>query len=517
MSNLPQSDWILAGRYVDGDLSAPESAKVKSRIDSDEDFAAAVEEIRTQSSLFGSLPNFAPAEDLEDRTLQASLDQVKAIMGAWPIENSDAKVSIANRESIDSFDWKSTAALVASLAGVLMIGAMLWQDRFGGSSDNVAMERAPTAVASSVQGKGAGMDSMVPLESLEKTDSQLVDLPDQAEVLESLPSAPAKEKSSLVSKGGNQAFPARNMPEIGPILGTPASKKSQPTQTARSRPEAPITEFSTNAISPVEQVWCVSQDSNTSRDSVCQILNSNRIQVQREEQPKASFMNSEPFEAFYIAATPKQMKLAMSQISSNADIEMIQLPKAPNSPIADVIAQQFTNSPAENETPVQQQQTANIPPRFKEPASQALAQQLVSNAFPRNFVPSGPLPPILKSGTPIAGLDVDDADAAPTEAVKEAAATKTPIDQQIAARSAAPSTISKGGVGGGGGAGFGGGGAGFGGGRQQQASANESVAAMQQNILSLPQQAELDKYLDDKDQRLRQYLILVRGGEAEKK
>jgi len=86
MSNLPQSDLILAGRFVDGDLPAHEATQAEARIVKDATFAAAVEQIRNQSFLLGKLPKFKPSDDLADRTLQASLDQVKAIMGAWPIE-----------------------------------------------------------------------------------------------------------------------------------------------------------------------------------------------------------------------------------------------------------------------------------------------------------------------------------------------------------------------------------------------------------------------------------------------
>jgi Tfp pilus assembly protein PilN len=64
------------------------------------------------------------------------------------------------------------------------------------------------------------------------------------------------------------------------------------------------------------------------------------------------------------------------------------------------------------------------------------------------------------------------------------------------------------------------GGAGMGG---ALAEADEEMADVvqaesQRQTFAAPQQsAEFDKYLDDSDQQLRQYLILVRGGEAEKK
>lgn len=519
MSNLPQSDWILAGRFVDGDLSATEAAAAKSRIDSDEDFAAAVEEIRAQSNLFGRLPNFEPSEDLEDRTLQASLDQVKAIMGAWPIESSEGSVTLSKHESADSFDWKSTAALAASLAGIFLIGAMLWQTMPGGS--NLAMERAGApAPSSQVMGKAADLDSVVAEDQNQLVANDAVEVENELAtpiVTKSAPSLPGElaEKSSVANTGAAQTRSSmKQLPEIGPLFGTPA-KRSKLAQTAKPAPQQPVQEFAVNASAPVEQIWCVSQDRTASKDSVCEILNFNQIQVQREEQPEPGFSNPSPFEAFYVAATPKQMKLAMSQISNNANIEMIQLPSSANSPIADAIAQQFVETESAPTAPTQQANTINVPPGFKEPASQALAQQLVSNALPRNFVPSGPVPPILKSGTPIDGLESEadeetEVDDASQQARSQMAAKQ--VNPAPAGRSLPPSAeIAKGGAGG---AGAGAGGGGFGGGLKPVDPPANNVAA-EQPVLSLPQQAELDKYLDDSDQRLRQYLILVRGGEGE--
>jgi len=150
MSNLSQSDLILAGRFVDGDLPAHEAAQAESRIAKDADFAAAVEQIRDQSALLGRLPGFTPPEDLADRTLQASMDQVKAFMGAWPIESDVEKVAVAAGNSTSKpFDWKSTATLIASLAGVFVIGMMLWKNSQPDS--DLAMSEIP-AVASSKAG-----------------------------------------------------------------------------------------------------------------------------------------------------------------------------------------------------------------------------------------------------------------------------------------------------------------------------------------------------------------------------
>ena len=62
MSNLSQSDLILAGRFVDGDLPAHEAAQAKARVAKDASFAAAVEQIRDQSSLLERLPKFKPSD-----------------------------------------------------------------------------------------------------------------------------------------------------------------------------------------------------------------------------------------------------------------------------------------------------------------------------------------------------------------------------------------------------------------------------------------------------------------------
>ena len=139
MSHLPQSDWILAGRFVDRDLPSAEAARVESRMANDPQFAAAVETLRQQSDLFRGLPTFKPSTDLKERTVQASLDQVKAIMGAWPIEETDQVSSVSAAPSANSFDWKSTVALVASLAGVFLIGSMLWTSQMKPQNGNVAM------------------------------------------------------------------------------------------------------------------------------------------------------------------------------------------------------------------------------------------------------------------------------------------------------------------------------------------------------------------------------------------
>ena len=414
MSNLPQSDWILAGRFVDGDLSSAETAQAESRIANDVQFAAAVDEIRQQSNLFSQLPTFKPAEDLQERTLQGSLDQVRAIMGVWPPEESNPTATTVSKTSSDSFDWKSAAALVASLAGVVLIGSMLWPRSLPTGDSNVAMETTAPADnkkhdASKFKGAesdddGEDDDAAIALDDPSLGKDEFADsLPPSV-----FPSKPGsygfdsksakkeiakKDLQMRSAKGGGlmpQTDPAIEDAEFGPFSGTPMKANFAATPAEKG----PELAFNTSA--PVDQIWCVNQDRNISRETVSQILGLNEIKVQREKPPSSVYTNAEPVEAFYVAATRQQMMLAMSQISNNADIEMIQLPNSVNSPIADAIAQQFTGSnlpDAPNAAAEESQQ--DKAPRFRKKESQALAQQLFTNSIPRNFVPLGPAPPIL--------------------------------------------------------------------------------------------------------------------------
>jgi hypothetical protein len=488
MSNLQQSDWILAGRFVDGDLPRREAAAVESRMKSDAEFAAAVSEIRAQSNLIGGLPRFKPSEDLADRTLQTSLDQVKAIMGAWPIESSTVAASPERSATQDSFDWKSTAALVASLAGVLMIGVMLWQNN-NRSASGVAM---------------TGTASSAPLESAFKgTPDQAGSLADSVMQAEQLKSDDSRELEtpSFAGKGAVDdivSLESRKVqaPKIGALSGTPM-KQSVP----RSKGNF---ELAANSSPPVEQIWCIRQDSNASRNVVGDILNLNQIQVQPKAE-QTEVVEQDSFEAFYVAATPKQMKQAIAQLSNSANIEMIQLPGGQDSLIADVIQKQFAES---NSPPVEEEidaDSADMPSAFPTAASQALAQQLVSNAIPRNMSLPNPVPPILKSGSPIEGLSqtVEDTshELAANSGAQQRALTPAP---GAAVPGIAPKKKS-------GGAGFGGMG-GIAKAAPQETMQNPVRQTVQQAVPAA-QEGELGKYLDASDKQLRQYLILVSGGE----
>jgi hypothetical protein len=158
----------------------------------------------------------------------------------------------------------------------------------------------------------------------------------------------------------------------------------------------------------------------------------------------------------------------------------------------------------------QQQIDPSLPERLQQPATNALAQQLVSNSLPRSMpssVPAGPAPPILKSGTPIEGLGGGPGKSGPgTTGVVDLAMSSRSKKAAVPSASPAPNE-----------------GGGFGGMGGSLAEADEEMAdtiqaESQQRTFAVPQQlAEFDKYLDDSDQQLRQYLILVRSGEAGKK
>ena len=504
MSNLQQSDLILAGRYVDGDLSAHEVAAAESRIATDADFAAAVEQIRQQSSLMKGLPKFKPTDDLADRTLQASMDQVKAFMGAWPVESSEESVTSTpskTQPSSDGVDWKSTAALVASLAGMFLIGTMIWQS-WNGSESNIAMNEAPAPTVSAKAGPDVASK---PSSDQQSFDAAAQDVVGAEESVGSLAKQVSKDAEPFNEGAGpSQAIASRNrVPEISGFSGTPM------------KTPAPAADLAANVVNnksaPVEQIWCVSQDRTAARNSVSKILQLNRIEVQLDPQKQAPPATPDAVEAFYVAATPGQMKLAMSQLSNNADIEMIQLPGGDNSPIADAIQQQFAQSgPAMVAKGDQQQIDPSLPERLQQPATNALAQQLVSNSLPRSMpssVPAGPAPPILKSGTPIEGLGGGPGKSGPgTTGVVDLAMSSRSKKAAVPSASPAPNE-----------------GGGFGGMGGSLAEADEEMAdtiqaESQQRTFAVPQQlAEFDKYLDDSDQQLRQYLILVRSGEAGKK
>lgn len=259
-----------------------------------------------------------------------------------------------------------------------------------------------------------------------------------------------------------------------------------------------------NTSAPIDQIWCVHQDRDVSRETVSQILNLNEIQVQRQQPPSSVYANKEPAEAFYVAATRQQMMLAMSQISNNADVEMIQLPSAGNSPIADAIAQQFSDSgsglaPVE---PAMQQRQA-VAPGFHKPKSQALAQQLFANSLPRNFVPQGPVPPILNADS---DLGAEFRSETKSEALEKSIAMKSKdasLPRPLSDAEEDGNEIMKKGI--------------------ASESNDDSLGRPEVDAVDSPalqmtpqRQADTEELEDNSDEQLRQYLILVRGGEEEK-
>ena len=482
MSNLQQSDLILAGRYVDGDLSAHEVTAAESRIASDADFAAAVEQIRQQSFLIKDLPGFKPADDLADRTLQASMDQVKAIMGAWPPESEQEKATPASQNS-NTFDWKSAAAIAASLAGLFLLGSIIWQGQ-NGSESPVAVKEAPAWTPVDVPG--------LAMEQAPKEDYDIETLiKESSEMMAKAQAASDGAPNSEMELESQPEVASIQVPPITAFSGTPM----KPPASARTDLAA-----TNNSSALVEQIWYISQDLTASKDAVCDILQQNRIEVKLDNQRK-SLPTEDAVDAFYVAATPGQMKVAMSQISNLADIEMIQLPGGSDSPIADVIQQQFKSAITSKNG--QQQVDPTLPEHLQRPATNALAQQLVSNPFPRGIRPRGPVPPIMKSGTPIMG-------SADAGAMDLAMTPKKPNTAKRAAAAPASGNSSSG-------AGLGGIGAMANEAPQGIVEMPASTPARQKASPTSQQPGELDKFLDASDQQLRQYLILVRSGEEKKK
>lgn len=124
-----------------------------------------------------------------------------------------------------------------------------------------------------------------------------------------------------------------------------------------------------------------------------------------------------------------------------------------------------------------------------------MGQQIFSNPFPRKLpAEAGPVPPILKSGSPIAGLEGNSNELADIAIQPKSKAIPAP-NVRVGAGSKKMQTE-----------------------KLKPADANiamkDSAVRANQSTQWNQQSAELDKYRDDSEQ-LRQYLILVRGGEEE--
>ena len=472
MSKLQQSDLILAGRYVDGELPAHEIAAAESRIASDPEFSAVVEQIRQQSAVFELLPNFKPSDDLADRTLAASMDQVKAIMGAWPIEQDDAKVTPASELPASRSDWKSTAALVASLAGVVLFGMILWQNNNPSKDSSFAM--SPSAEINTELAHETG--ELVEAES---------DFNSKAG-----PAAPslANRAPEMVTPKGGFASPSLQQSVsreqrfaagmgMGGISGTPM-KQVLPNSIHQSNDF----QAAFNDLTPVSQVWCVNQNSAMPDNVVCDILQSNEITVQLD---KRNALQSDAVQAYFVAATPRQMKLALSEISNSADIEMFELPQSSGSPIADAIQQQFKQS-----TEAQQQVESDVavdpdmPQQLALAKSNALAQQLPLNSVRRIMPPANP-PPIPNPDSLKEGL-------ATKSAMK---ADALPLAATPNAKSAAPQRSR--------------------GDSTQQRSPEKRGSDEATTVAVEKKSGQLDAFLDESDQQLRKYLIFILGGEKQ--
>lgn len=474
MSKLQQSDLILAGRYVDGELPAHETAAAESRIASDPEFSAAVDRIRVQSAAFKLLPNFKPAEDLSDRTLSASMDQVKAIMGAWPIEqDEDAKTTPTAERSVARSDWKSTVALIASLAGVVMLGMILWQNNNPALDSNFAMNSSPAAADIELSPDvNESLKAATPSGIKSKAGPAARDIvmqPSPVGAAKGGAAIPAPQQSVTLE----QAFGGMGGGGFGGGLsGTPMKQRTA--NSVAQGNDLPIEDFA-----PVSQVWCV--NSAMPDNAVCDILRNNQISVQLDQQ-NANAMQANSVQAYYVAATPGQMKLALSEISNSADIEMFEFPQSSESPIADAIQQQFRESQNQQQVETEFADNSNVPLQLTLPKSNALAQQLPSKSLPRSMPLADP-PPILNS-----------------DSLKEGLASRTSKKVDGAQSKSVPNAKSAVAL------------------NAQSARQRNTRNAVNEKAVTNPADknpAQLDEYLDESDQQLRKYLIFILGNEAQ--
>lgn len=537
MSELQQSDLILAGSFVDGELTAEQRVAVENRLQTDPVFAAAVERLQTQRSLMKRLPKFQPTEELADQTLQASLDQVQAILGKWPFESESDSESSSEFEATekvslpsdgqDAFNWKSFIAIATTLAGVLFLSVMLWPGDGGTQSNsNVAMTDAETL---------------------------------------NLPSTESMQNKAFASPDANANLPGVDSPNVA----SPADSFAMEAAAAESDIPLPeIVSFSGTPVKsvPVEQVWYVKQSTSVPDvAAINRILVSNAIDVQAGanslarskkqtavpgRQADSGSNSAADVEAFYVAATPSQMKLALAEISNESDISMFEVPqdglqvaaaKQQFGPAASRSASDTPKTGLEREPASADQALADIataadqadrlndatdpslPRRIELPPNgNALAQQLVSQSLPRNLardLPRRPVPPILESGMELAELKaIQDRAAVTAGAGMESPGMGSPGMGSNLART--PAAVE---------------------GERESAktrSAKIAAAAPSRPALSrapaesLPQSSEaivdqsdesdranqaryFDRHFDDSDTQLRQYLILVRGSEKQ--
>lgn len=537
MSELQQSDLILAGSFVDGELSSDRRIDVENRIQTDPVFAAAVEQLRAQRSLLRRLPKFEPNEELADQTLRASMDQVQAIVGMWPVEsqsNSPEVVSLASDRQ-ESFNWKSFVVVAATLAGVLFLGVMMWPGDGGApSSSGVAMNGNQTPDLPEGESISAASDFIA-------AESSIDDLTENSLAMRS--ATPALADAAPSNSGGSFLAPS-----------DVESESAKPAESAESEMRlTEIVSFSGTPVKtvPVEQVWYVKQSTPVPDvESVNRILASNSIDVRANVNslagPKRQSLESRSragvgstsvsddtnaasdVEAFYVAATPSQMKKALAEISNQSDISMFEVPQG-TAPVA--AAKQApskpSNSPAGSEEGVAELKVAAAEANLEsnlidsaDPASPrrielspngaALAQQLVNQSLPKS-APRGPVPPILESGMEVAGLKAiqsDDADAAmggmgmgfgPESADAGMSRSQASIEGEATLPNAGTT------------------------GPKQAASRVPQPIPMQSEGSAKPKPVAarsdssryFDRHFDDSDKQLRQYLILIRGSEKQ--
>lgn len=558
-NKISQSDHILAASFVDGELSPAEVSRVESRINSDQEFASVVADLRQQSAAFKSLPIYQPASDLADRTLQASVDQVQAIMGHWPgtDEEADSDRDLVPARASQS-NWKSVAALIVSLAGLALLALTYWPQAFEKSPSFAGVASHDAVSEPKAESMPAELDGVarkdaadeIELSETEESAAQVVEADMEGMQLESAPTMEGK---------------STGLPAIASFSGTPATPNRSKEVTVANK--------------NVAQIWWVHTDESS--DEIGNVLASNRIQVNsfksadtamkksassRSASGKSDLANKFGFgapadkansvegslpdtpdgvEAYYIAATPVQMKRALVELSGRADIALFEVPKSNSeNPFADEIEKQFQKKgqnqgtsfgtsadlavddsngvemadPFESES---DQFNSDLPSAIEAPQSRALAQKLVARSLPRS-APSAPrlsfdsaqsagssskpaprfnqqLPPL-----PSSDMDEEIAEAIAKSKAIEKSKLIPPQDSAVA----------------GGGGGFGGG---IPGGQknrkspQRQAKKSDQQQSVQSAQLGQQEatiktaETGFDQYFDDSDSMLRPYLILVRS------
>ena len=445
MSNQPHSNEQLASLLIDGRLTGADLASANERLASDTEFADEVAALRAQRELFATLPKFRTPADFSDRALEASVDQVRAIVGelnfyqSQSVESAYAgSVTPGSTERSSAYTWRTAIMAVASLAGMILLTLFVFPQAFNvpgtvaslkksnddSNNGSVKMDGVPDAPAATESvddviqddeesidssfedmvsrgkggggrggfggrggggGFGGGGDALV--------DSQL-----KKQIAEGgvrARSGDFNENEVIVKEEADRNQLATNQAHTlpGAFSGTPMKL---PSPTINSKTQAPS----------VEQIWYVDMNNfDQPLESVGKVLLTNDIQVQLDNQMKNAGQSfqvkklDQPFEALYVNATQSQMKQALISLSGQAEISSMPLAlNAPNAATSvDIVGVQRAD--ANVEAPIVQQQGSSVPESIKfNDRNKSLAQQLVRT--PLNRSQSWVVPPIPSSDDP---------------------------------------------------------------------------------------------------------------------